>query len=98
MTIFEYLQAKYGEEGPRIVTAIEARAFCIKYPLQSGWLDKHGGTEITCEVARDLASKMYEKGLRTGSTSKANYCLAGASVLRKLAAQVPAVQKATVAS
>lgn len=86
MNIIEYLEAKYGEEGPRIVTALEARAFSIKYPLQSGWLEKHGGKEVTPEIASTLGPKLYEKGMRTGQESKANYCLAGAAVLRKIAA------------
>lgn len=85
MNIIEYLEAKYGEAGPRIVTVLEARAFGIKYPLQSGWLEKHGGQEITPKVADILAAKLYEKGIRTGSESKANYCLAGAAILRRIA-------------
>lgn len=85
MNIIEYLEEKYGEEGPRIVTAMEARAFGIKYPLQSGWLEQHGGKEVTPEIAADLGPKLYEKGIRTGSASKANYCLAGAAILRKIA-------------
>ena len=32
-----------------------------------------------------LDRKLYEKGMRTGSESKANYCLAGAVILRKIA-------------
>jgi hypothetical protein len=86
MNVIDYLEAKYGEEGPRIVTTLEARAFGIKYPLQSGWLEKHGGQEITPEIASDLAAKLYEKGMRTGSESKANYCLVGAAILRKISA------------
>jgi len=85
MNIIEYLEAKYGEEGPRIVTAMEAHAFGIKYPLQSGWLEAHGGKEITPEIAGELGPKLYEKGMRTTTESKANYCLAGAAVLRKIA-------------
>lgn len=86
MNIIEYLEAKYGAEGPRIVTAMEARAFGIKYPLQSGWLAKHGEQEISSEVAKKLASDLQAKGMRSGDVSKANYCLAGAAVLRKIAA------------
>jgi len=85
MKLIEYLEEKYGEAGPRIVTVLEARAFGIKYPLQSGWLEKHGGQEITHEIARTLAAKLQEKGMRSGNESKANYCLAGAAIMRRIA-------------
>lgn len=84
MTIFEYLQAKYGEDGPFVLTAMEAQAFGIKYPLKTGWVDQHGGQQITVGVAANLAHKLYLKGIRTGNPSKANYCLAGAALLRSI--------------
>lgn len=84
MNIIEYLVAKYGEQGPRIVTAMEAKAFGIKYPLQTGWLEKHGAQEITPAVAQKLSAQLYEKGMRSGDVSKANNCLAGAAVLKKI--------------
>lgn len=86
MNIFEYLQEKYGEAGPFVVTAMEAKAFGISYPLQAGWVEKHGGKKITPAIAKDLAKNLQDKGLRTGSVSRANFCLAGAAILRKIAA------------
>lgn len=85
MTIFEYLQAKYGEQGPFVLTAMEATSFGIKYPLETGWVDKHGPQEIGIKTANKLADQLYLKGMRTTTLSKANYCLAGAAILRGIA-------------
>ncbi len=84
MTIFEYLVEKYGETGPKVVTRTEARHFGIAYPLQTGWLTKHGDQDIGRDVAAALADKLYTKGLKSGSVSKSNYCLAGAAILRRI--------------
>lgn len=88
MTIFEYLQQKYGEAGPLVVTGMEAKAFGISNPLKSGWVEKHKDQEIAPAIAKELADNLQAKGLRTGSMSRANFCLAGAAILRKIAASI----------
>lgn len=84
MTIFEYLNAKYGDSPTRILTGVEAHYFGVPFPLKSGWLDKHGATVITPEVAQELCYRLQAKGQNSGNAKKAKYCLLGASILRKI--------------
>ncbi|MES2349117.1 MAG: hypothetical protein V4641_16270 [Pseudomonadota bacterium] len=85
MTIFEYLRAKYGDKGARILTAMEARAFGIEFPLKAGWVDQHGATQIHPTVARRLAERLQLKAERSGDAKKARSCRLGATILKGVA-------------
>ncbi len=46
MNLLQYLQQKYDMPDPCAILAVEARAFGVPYPLRSGWLIRHGNTEL----------------------------------------------------
>lgn len=62
MNILQYLQKKYQKETPTTISKAEADAFAIPYPLQAGWLTKHGPREIT-DFMRDRVTKVVSKKL-----------------------------------
>lgn len=64
MRVIDYLKAKYGIDRPTVILYAEAQAFNIKYPLDKGWLWKHGEKEITPPMAnkcRILLTRMIQK-------------------------------------
>lgn len=60
MRVIDYLQAKYGNGTPNTMLACEARVFGVPYPLQSGWLQRYGDTEITPDVAKRLEAALQK--------------------------------------
>lgn len=54
MKIIEYMQEKYLTDAPTVLTASEAKAFEIPYPLRTGWIAEHSQREIT-PAMRDIA-------------------------------------------
>lgn len=54
MKVIDYLKAKYGIHNPTTILYAEGKVFGIKFPLQSGWLQKHGNLEITPDIAKRL--------------------------------------------
>ena len=69
MNILQYLQAKYGVTKPTTMTCAEADAFGISYPLQTGWLEKHGKAEITDYMHKRLVKAMSKKANGKKKTS-----------------------------
>lgn len=61
MNIFQYLQKKYKTDKPTAISCIEANAFGIPYPLKSGWLDIHGGRDITDYMLEKIHKKISAK-------------------------------------
>lgn len=61
---------------PTIMTYVEADSFGIPYPLQNGWLKKHGHAEITDymreKLMKSLAKKIGKKQKHNKPPSKYN--------------------------
>lgn len=55
LTLTEYLRRRGAIKA---LTRIEAEAFGIPWPLQSGWPAKFAGMEITAEMLADLQARM----------------------------------------
>lgn len=55
LTLTEYLRRRGAIKA---LTRIEAEAFGIPWPLQSGWPAKFAGMEITTEMLVDLQGRM----------------------------------------
>lgn len=55
LTLTEYLRRRGAIKA---LTRIEAEAFGIPWPLQSGWPAKFAGMEITAEMLADLRARM----------------------------------------
>jgi hypothetical protein len=62
VNILQYLQKKYQKGTPTTISKAEADAFAIPYPLQAGWLSKHGHREIT-DFMRERVAKAVSKKL-----------------------------------
>jgi hypothetical protein len=60
MNLIDYLNKKYPS-GNFGLMALEAKVFRIKYPLQSGWLQKHRDDEITMLQIRELKALLQKK-------------------------------------
>jgi hypothetical protein len=58
MNIKNYLEAKYGNGNTATMLHCEAHAFGISGKMQSGWLQKFGENEITCDMAARLRSAL----------------------------------------
>lgn len=54
MRVIDYLKAKYGINRPTTLLYAEMQAFGIEYPLQKGWIYKHGEKEITPDIEKKL--------------------------------------------
>lgn len=74
MKLIDYLQAKYGAGKPTTMLATEAKVFGVPYPLQGGWLQRHGDIEVTPDLALRLAEALKRS---KGATAQA-----GLQVLR----------------
>lgn len=61
MNVFEYIREKYGTPQHISLLYAEAKILGIPYPLQSGWLDRHGATEITKPLAYRLIQALHKK-------------------------------------
>ncbi len=60
MKFIDYLNKKYPS-GNFGLMALEAKVFRIRYPLQSGWLQKHRDDEITMLQIRELKALLQKK-------------------------------------
>ena len=60
MTLIEYLNTKYPSGNFGLMSA-EAKVFRIKYPLQTGWLQKHQNDAITPLQIRELKNLLQKK-------------------------------------
>lgn len=60
MTLIEYLNTKYPSGNFGLMSA-EAKVFRIKYPLQTGWLQKHQNDAITPLQIRELKALLRKK-------------------------------------
>lgn len=60
MTLIDYLKAKYPS-GNFGIMACECRAFGIKYPLQTGWLEKHRNDEITTDQLEKIKQSIAKR-------------------------------------
>jgi hypothetical protein len=60
LTVRDYLTKKY-RGWPTTMLGTEARVFGIPYPLQAGWLERHGDTEITPAMAEALRSRLEQR-------------------------------------
>jgi 5-methylcytosine-specific restriction endonuclease McrA len=58
MRVIDYLKAKYGVHNPTTILYAEGKVFGIKFPLQSGWLQKYGSLEITPDLADKLKKSL----------------------------------------
>ena len=58
MKVIDYLKAKYGVHNPTTILYAEGKVFGIKFPLQGGWLYKHGNLEITPDIAKRLEESL----------------------------------------
>lgn len=74
LTLTEYLRRRGAIKA---LTRIEAEAFGIPWPLQSGWPAKFAGMEITAEMLADLQARMASA--KQSTVKKARHGLAGAS-------------------
>lgn len=70
MRIREYLEKKYQIRVPTTITAQEARAFGIQYPLRPDWLHKEGGRLISTDMAKQAAYLLRNRIERRGMGSK----------------------------
>lgn len=70
MTILEYLQKKYSTRKPGMMTRFEADAFGIPYPLQAGWLAKHGSAVITGYMQEKISSAFGKKAAKREKRGK----------------------------
>jgi len=92
MNLYGYLQAKYGLGHPITILFVEANAFGIPYPLQKGWLEEFGGTEITPDLSRKLIkalTKLLQDEKREESAR------AGLEVLRNAYLEIKSIPEAT---
>lgn len=84
MKLLEYLQKKYGQLEPSVMTIAEAQAFGVKWPLQTGWLDRHGHQELDPKMVDALIARLRKKA---ASKPKANgtafYYDRGADILEE---------------
>ncbi len=60
MTVFEYLQAKYQQKQPTIMSAVEARVFGLRYPLEPGWAKTIEGRVVTPEIEKRLKRALLD--------------------------------------
>lgn len=72
LTLTEYLRRRGAIKA---LTRIEAEAFGIPWPLQSGWPAKFAGMEITSEMLADLQARMASA--KQSTVKKARYALSG---------------------
>lgn len=70
MTVRAYLQKKYNTDKPPAILKSEAKIFGIKYPLQRGWLDRHGDTIITKSMEERMFQSVSAVAQRSGSRSE----------------------------
>lgn len=61
MKIFEYMKEKYLLPKPTVLTASEAHAFGIPFPLHNGWMQEHCDREITPEMRNAAILRLQRK-------------------------------------
>lgn len=82
MKLLEYLQRKYGQATPSVMTISEAQAFGVKWPLQTGWLEKHGDTELDPKMVEPLIARLRKKAAhKPPENGTAFYYERGAQIL-----------------
>lgn len=82
MNLLEYLQMKYGQTVPSVMTCSEAQAFGVKWPLSEGWLDRHGNQTLDPRMADALIARLRKKAAsKPVANGTAFYYLRGAEIL-----------------
>lgn len=76
MKIKEYIKKKYEKSSAVSLSRPEASAFCVPWPLRSGWLKEYGDIEITDDMHETLVASLLilvENGnnINTGRTKAA---------------------------
>lgn len=61
MKLLDYLQQKYGQVTPNIMTCSEAQAFGVKWPLPANWLADHGDNELAPAMVPALIARLRKK-------------------------------------
>lgn len=70
MNVLQYLQQKYESPKPTIMTMAEASIFGIPWPLSSGWLDRHGGIQVTPAMIIKLQAALEKRSKRKSKRAK----------------------------
>jgi len=84
MKLLEYLQMKYGQSEPSVMTCSEAQAFGVKWPLSDGWLKRHGNQVLDPKMADALIARLRKKAAsKPPSNGTAFYYLRGAEILEQ---------------
>ena len=84
MKLLEYLQRKYGQSVPSVMTCSEAQAFGVKWPLSEGWLDRHGDQELDPKMVDALIARLRKKAAsKPPANGTAFYYLRGAEILEE---------------
>lgn len=91
MQVIEYLRKKYSVSKPTTILASEARIFGIPYPLQAGWANSYGETEITPQMVFRLRASLSSKGAR-----KKGYALIGLALIEGMESEAPKGNKVVV--
>lgn len=79
MRVRDYLVSKYQMDKPTTLTKVEAKAFGIPFPLESGWLAKYGDQEIFEDQLQKLVLKLSKRLEKQERRNAEN----GASITRR---------------
>lgn len=84
MKLLDYLQKKYGQTVPSVMTCAEAQAFGVKWPLSEGWLERHGEQELDPKMVDALIARLRKKAAsKPAANGTAFYYERGADILEQ---------------